>query len=119
MTKSNINKEVLKHNMQKRGQTEVLTITLLFEVLAGFLLAGILIYAVLTTGNVEGFTVNYLKSDHDLLISTLKTVPGDVELEYSTGGYYYEDGNFYKGSFNKVYSLEIKKEDGKITEKSK
>ena len=103
--------------MQKKGQTEVLTITFLFEVLAGLFLAGILIYAVMTTGNVEGFSAGYLKADHKLLINTVKSVPGDVELEYNTGGYYYENKNFYKGAFGAVYNLKITKEDEKITEK--
>lgn len=102
--------------MQKRGQAEVLTTTLLFEVLIGFLLAGILIYATMTTGNVQGFSSNYLKADHDIFLNLVKTVPGDVEITYNTGGYYYEDGEFYKGNINTVHTLKITKQNGKITE---
>jgi len=105
--------------MQKRGQAEVLTITLLFEVLAGFLLSGVLIYAIMATGNVEGFSSNYLKADHEILISMVKNVPGDVDLTYNTGSYYYKDEEFSKGNWGNLYSLRIIKENGKITEKSK
>ncbi|MBU4501487.1 MAG: hypothetical protein KKA79_02765, partial [Nanoarchaeota archaeon] len=102
----------------KKGQSEVLTITLLFEVLAGFLLAGILIYATFTTSDVEGFSANYLQADHDFLISTIKALPGDIELDYETGGYRYENGKFYKGSLNQNYIIKIKKIDGEISEVS-
>jgi len=102
--------------MQKKGQTEVLTTSLLFEVLAGFLLGGILIYAVMTTGNMEGFSEDYLKVDHELLLNIIKSVPGDVEIKYNTGGYRYEDGDFHRGSFTELYTLTITKEDGKITQ---
>ena len=102
--------------MRKKGQAEVLQTSLLFEILAGFLLGGILIYAVMSTGNMEGFSAGYLKVDQELLLSTIKSVPGDVEIEYSTGGYKYVDGDFYKGPFNALYTLKITKEDGKITQ---
>ncbi|MCG2718640.1 MAG: hypothetical protein L6408_07400 [Nanoarchaeota archaeon] len=102
----------------KKGQSEVLTITLLFEVLAGFLLAGILIYATFTTSDVEGFSANYLQADHDFLISTIKALPGDIELDYETGDYRYENGKFYKGSLNQNYIIKIKKIDGEISEVS-
>lgn len=104
--------------MQKKGQSEVLTTTLLFEVLAGFLLAGMLIYATMTTGNVQGFSKSYLKADHEILINMIKNTPGDVELEYDTGGYKYEEGEFYKGAFGASYSVKITKENGEITERS-
>ncbi len=102
--------------MRKKGQAEVLTTSLLFEVLAGFLLGGILIYAVMSTGNVEGFSKTYLKVDHELMLSVVNNVPGDVVIEYSTGGYEYQDGEFYKGPFNSLYIVRITKENGQITE---
>lgn len=100
----------------KKGQAEVLTITLLFEVLAGFLLAGLLIYATLSTGDVEGFSKRYLKADHDILLTTIRSLPGDIEMEYPTGGYRYENGEFRKGALNANYILKISKVDGKIDE---
>ena len=104
--------------MLKRGQAEVLTVTLVFEVLAGILMIVILVYATMSTGNVEGFSKTYLKADHEILIDLMKSVPGDVELEYHTGGYEYIDGEFYKGAIGRSYSITITKENGEIKEKA-
>ena len=109
-------KSILKRGLQKKGQSEVLTMTLLFEVLAGFLLAGLLIYATLSTGDVEGFSKRYLKADHDILLATINSLPGDIDIDYPTGGYKYENGEFRKGALNTNYVLNIKKVNDEITE---
>jgi len=102
--------------MQKRGQSEVLTLTFLFEVLAGLLMSGLLIYGVLTTGNMQDFNKNYVKADFELMISIVKSVPGDVEMEYDTGGYYYKDGDFFKDTDDSGKNLvKIIKKDGDIS----
>ena len=72
---------------------------------------GTLVYATMETGNVEGFSKSYLEADYQILRTLLKSVPGDVELEYQTGGYEYRDGKFYTGAFGRTYSIEVIKEN--------
>ncbi len=101
--------------MRKKGQAEVLTTTLIFELIIGMLIATILMYAVLNLNNTSSFNREYLK--HDLLLTKemVRSLPGDLDMKYDTGEWCLTDGeDFIKGSNCKV---QITKTGDKITVK--
>ncbi len=103
-------------NMRKKGQTEIMSMTMLFEVLGGFLIGGLLVLAILQTGNMEYFSVSFIQADHDVLLSVIRSLPGDVELSYSIGNYYYKDGSFSSLKSKEIYYLKIEKNGEEIKE---
>ncbi len=84
--------------MEKRGQSEVLTTTLLFELIIGVLIASALAYAVLNLNNTSRFSGEYMKRDFLLTNEMVKSLPGDIDLKYKTGNWCLNaDGVFVKG----------------------
>ena len=73
--------------MKKRGQAEVLTTTLIFELLIGVLIAGILMYAVLSINNTSRFSKDYMQQDLFLVKEMARSLPGDLDMKYNTGGW--------------------------------
>ncbi len=71
--------------MEKKGQSEVLTTTLIFELVIGVLVATILVYAVLNINNTSSFSQEYLKQDLMLINETVRSLPGDLDMRYNTG----------------------------------
>lgn len=89
--------------MRKKGQAEVLTTTLLFELIIGMLIATILMYAVLNINNTSSFNKEYLKQDLLLTKGMVRSLPGDLDMKYDTGDWCLADGeNFVKGSNCKI-----------------
>ena len=85
--------------MRKKGQAEVLTTTLLFELVIGALIATILMYAVLNINNTSSFNREYLKNDLLLTKEMVRSLPGDLDMKYNTGEWCLTDGeDFAKGS---------------------
>ncbi len=80
--------------MEKRGQAEVLQITLLFEFLAGILIAGILIYAVINLNETSALSKEYIKQDYQIIKNSLEGEPGDYKITYPTGTFKVEGGEF-------------------------
>ena len=78
--------------MQKKGQAEVWEITLLFELVAGFVIAGVLLYAVLTLNDTSTFNTAYAEKDLELLKLTLASVPGETDVDFPLQGYAFENG---------------------------
>ena len=66
--------------MEKRGQAEVLQITLLFEFIAGILIAGILMYAVMSMNETSAISQEYLRTDYNILKGVLEGKPGHSPL---------------------------------------
>lgn len=105
--------------MKKRGQSEVLTTTLLFELLAGVLIAGILMYAVLNINNASRYSKEYMEQDLFLVKEMAKSLPGDLNMRYNTSSWCLaENEEFVRGENCWV---RIKKEGDKpiIVEKVK
>lgn len=89
--------------MNKKGQSEVLTTTLIFELIIGVLVATILLYAVLNINNASSFNKEYAKQDLFLIKGMVKSLPGDLDMKYSTGDWCLTDSeDFTKGSNCKV-----------------
>jgi len=104
--------------MRKRGQAEVLQITLLFEFLAGILIAGILIYAVTNLNDTSALTKEYFQKDYQIIKGTLEGKPGNYEIKYEIGTLTVKDGEFKEPEGMKVKAdnkATIKKEGGQVT----
>lgn len=104
--------------MHKTGQTEVHTTTLLFELIIGMLIFGILVYAVFNlSSGVSNFSKEYLEKDFLLLNSTLKSVPENAEVRYNTGRFRWEDGQWVAENLlsKKSQITAVKKENGEIS----
>ena len=102
--------------MQKRGQAEVLTTTLIFEVLAGFLVAGIMFYTLTTLNDRSALNKDFIEKDHSMLINTIRGMPGDVELEYDTKNFYWDKDRGYFVPKSGQWKVKITKKNGVITE---
>lgn len=103
--------------MKKRGQSEVLQITLIFEFIAGILIAGILLYAVININNTSSLSEQYLKDDYGIIKGALQGKPGDYKITYPTGTFTVENNEFKKTEGIKVYAdnkATIKKDSEKI-----
>lgn len=102
--------------MEKKGQSEVLTTTLLFELIIGVLIASVLMYALLDLNQTSKFSKEYMQQDLMLTKEMIRSLPGDLEMEYGTGSWCLteDDENFVKGINCKV---QIKKEGNEITVK--
>lgn len=84
--------------MKKKGQSEVLTTTLIFELITGVLIASILMYAVLNINNPSGFNQGYVKQDLFFIKEMVRSLPGDLDMKYYTGNWCLADGeNFARG----------------------
>ncbi|MBM3200094.1 hypothetical protein FJZ53_04085 [Candidatus Woesearchaeota archaeon] len=89
--------------MNKRGQSEVLTTTLMFELVIGALIAAMLMYAVMNVNQTSSFSKTYLEYDLDLVKEMAKSLPGDLDMVYYTGDWCLgDDGKFSKGKDCKV-----------------
>lgn len=85
--------------MKKKGQTEVLTTTLLFELIIGVLIAGILMYAVLSINDTSKFSSEYMRQDLFLVKEMARSLPGDMDMKYKTGDWCLtDDEKFVKGT---------------------
>lgn len=73
--------------MNKKGQSEVLTTTLVFELIIGVLIASIMIYAVLNINNTSHFSKKYMEQDLFLTKEMARSLPGDLDIKYGTGGW--------------------------------
>jgi len=103
--------------MEKRGQAEVLEITLLFEFIAGVLIAGILIYAVMTINETSSITGEYLNRDYGMIKNVIQGEPGDYKIIYPTGTFTFKDDKFVKPGgikFTGDNKVKITKENGEI-----
>ncbi|MFH1210703.1 MAG: hypothetical protein V1645_02190 [archaeon] len=103
--------------MEKRGQAEVLQITLLFELIAGVLIAGILVYAVMSMNDASQISEEYLKTDYNLISGILQGKPGDFTITYPTGTFTVKDNQFQKPDGVKISTdnkATIKKDDKKV-----
>lgn len=68
--------------MQKRGQAEVLETLTLFELLAGFAVATILILAALGYNNFTAFSKTYLEKDLAMVHDAVSASPAVIKVEY-------------------------------------
>jgi len=84
--------------MNKKGQSEVLTITLLFELIIGVLIASILMYAVLNVNNTSTFSKEYAKQDLMLVKEAVRSLPGDIGMNLSTGNWCLIGDEFVRGN---------------------
>lgn len=85
--------------MDKRGQSEVLTTMLLFELIIGVLIATILMYAVLNINNTSNFSKEYAKQNLFLTEETVKSLSGDLDMKFNTGGWCLtDDKQFVQGT---------------------
>lgn len=103
--------------MEKRGQAEVLQITLLFELIAGILIAGILIYAVVTINDTSSLTEEYMNKDYGIVKNMLEGKPGDYNVLYQSGTLTIKDGEFKKTDsiqFKGDLAVKITKQNGEI-----
>lgn len=99
--------------MEKKGQAEVLTTTLIFELIVGVLIASILVYAVMNLNNASSFNQEYIKQDLFFIKEMVKSLPGDLDMKYPTGNWcFVDEDNFIKGSNCKV---RITKTGDKVT----
>lgn len=73
--------------MHKKGQSEVLTTTLLFELIIGVLIASTLMYAILNINSTSKFSKEYAKQDLLLTKEVVKSLPGDIDMRINTGGW--------------------------------
>lgn len=84
--------------MKKRGQSEVLTTTLIFELIIGVLIAGTLMYAILNINNTSKFSREYMQQDLSLVKEMARGLPGDLDMKYYTGSWCItDDESFVKG----------------------
>lgn len=84
--------------LKKKGQAEVLTTTLLFELIIGVLIAGTLAYAILNLNNTSKFNKEYLQEDLLLTKEMVKSLTGDLDMKYKTGNWCLnEKGEFVGG----------------------
>ena len=65
----------------KRGQ-EVLQTTMLFEIISALLVAGILLWALFNNSNISFINQKYVYEDLEQLSDFIKSVPGDVQIDY-------------------------------------
>lgn len=103
--------------MEERGQAEVLQITLLFEFIAGILIAGILLYAVMSMNNTSSMSEQYLKTDYNIISEELQGKPGSFTVVYPTGTFTVKNNEFQKPDGVKVVAdnkIIIKKDKDKI-----
>lgn len=84
--------------MNKKGQSEVLTTTLLFELIIGVLIASVLMYALLNLNQTSNFSKEYMQQDLMLTKEMAKSLPGDLDMKYDTGSWCLtDDEEFVKG----------------------
>lgn len=103
--------------MKKRGQAEVLQITLIFEFIVGVLIAGILIYAVMAINETSTVSEQYLKQDYSITKDVLQGKPGDYEITYPIGTFTVENNELKQQAGVNIKADNkaiIKKESGKI-----
>jgi len=73
----------------KRGQ-EVLETAMLFEIAISVLVAGILFWALLNFSNLSFTNEKYISKDLQQITEFVKSMPGDVEINYPVLGIKYE-----------------------------
>ncbi len=103
--------------MKKRGQSEVLEITLLFEFVAGVLIVWILIYGLGAINDTSAVSGAYLNQDYQIINNILAGKPGNYEVTYATGIFVFKEGEFKKSDEIKLkgdLAVKITKENGEI-----
>lgn len=68
--------------MNKRGQSEVLELTTLFEIVLGLVIAGFFIMMAFTFNQHTKFDKYYLEQDMKMLINTIQSAPNYVDFNY-------------------------------------
>ncbi len=86
--------------MEKKGQAEVLTTTLIFELIIGVIIASILMYAVLNINNASSFNQEYIKQDLFFIKEMVRSLPGDLNMTYYTGNWCLADNEQFTKSSN-------------------
>ena len=106
--------------MNKRGQAEVLQLDLLFRIIAGLLIASVLITAAFQLNNTPEYNKYHVEKDIKLLLDTLEFLPIDIKVNYPVGKENYaviiKDGDIKVEGTTKITDL-IKKENYIIFEK--
>ncbi|MFH1828994.1 MAG: hypothetical protein ABH824_07070 [Nanoarchaeota archaeon] len=69
--------------MEKRGQAEIWTTTLIFEVVLGVLISVLLVGAAVQYASVSEVSRVYVERDLSLLIETMYASAGDIDVSYS------------------------------------
>ena len=104
----------------KRGQSEVLQTTMLFEIIISILVGGILFWALVGSNDFSLANENYLSIDLQYLTEFVESMPGDVEISYPVSGFGYECEGVDDKKICKLYedeycSLKIVKKDGEVS----
>ncbi|MBI4447894.1 hypothetical protein HY643_02845 [Candidatus Woesearchaeota archaeon] len=109
----------------KKGQAEVLQLSLLFEIIIAALVAGILIYSALNYSNFSKFNQQYAEEDLKRIVSAVMAAPGDVKIVYPISAQYEvqikegvdvkQSPNLLNDPFNKESALVIENINGQIT----
>lgn len=100
--------------MNKKGQSEVLTTTLLFELIIGVLIAVTLVYAVTNLNNTSRASKEYMQQDLSLVKEMARSLPGDLDMVYETGSWCLTDaGNFGRGTNCSVRIVKMGNEEPK------
>lgn len=77
--------------MRKKGQAEVLQISLIFELIAAIIVASFLLYAAISYSSLTEFNKKYLERDLGLLMNAVYSTPGFVEVVYPVSEQYRVD----------------------------
>lgn len=111
--------------MNKKGQAEVLQLSLIFEIIVGVIVTSILIYSALNYSNLSKFNQEYATMDLKLLLQTVSAAPGDVKVTYPLSEQYRvtvkddvtieQSPSLLNDPLNKESALLIEKKDEKIT----
>ena len=97
-----------------KAQSEVLVITLLFEIMV----VAIVMLMLFSLTETTNFSKMYIEKDFSILMNITKAVPGDVEIDYPIGRFVYKDGKFEavgRMLISDGNSVTIKKEGDKVT----
>lgn len=74
--------------MLKRGQFEVLQLSLIFEVLMAVAIAALLVYSAVSFDVLSKFKHQYADADLTMLMDQVVAAPGPVELKYPISSKY-------------------------------
>jgi hypothetical protein len=74
--------------MNKRGQSEVMQLMTLFEILVGIMVATFLILGAVTFNSQTKFEKNYIEEDMKLMVNSLLASPSYIEFNYTYPKHY-------------------------------